>query len=300
MGAHIMTTGRTLLVAYLSTPGGQDALALGVVLARSLHADLDVCMILPPPSATAQIAATGNADFAEILDEQATRWLTEATDRIPDDVPATSRVAFHDNAAEGLVAEAQATGCAAIVVGGSGGGLVGRHSLGSVVNDVLHASTTPVVLTPRGSRDTACAPRRITCAIGRRPGTAPLVRAAVDACARTALPLRLVSLVTDDDHVTPWRRDADDDAARAAAAAHLADVLAQARAELGENHPITSAVVPARTTEDAITSLHWDDGDLIFVGSSRLAQPRHLFLGSTAAKMLRALSVPMIVVPKDS
>ncbi len=88
-----MTTGRTLLVAYLSTPGGQDALALGVVLARSLHADLDVCMVLPPPSATAQIAATGNADFAEILDEQATRWLTEATDRVPDDVTATTRVA---------------------------------------------------------------------------------------------------------------------------------------------------------------------------------------------------------------
>jgi nucleotide-binding universal stress UspA family protein len=35
------------------------------------------------------------------------------------------------------------------------------------------------------------------------------------------------------------------------------------------------------------------------VGSSRLAQPRRLFLGSTAAKMLRVLQVPMVVIPKE-
>ncbi|MDO9399048.1 MAG: universal stress protein, partial [Herbiconiux sp.] len=33
---------------------------------------------------------------------------------------------------------------------------------------------------------------------------------------------------------------------------------------------------------------------------SRLAQPKHLFLGSTAAKMLRELPVPLVVVPRDS
>ena len=37
----------------------------------------------------------------------------------------------------------------------------------------------------------------------------------------------------------------------------------------------------------------------IMVGSSRLSAPKRLFLGSTAAKMLRVLDVPMIVVPRD-
>ena len=37
---------------------------------------------------------------------------------------------------------------------------------------------------------------------------------------------------------------------------------------------------------------------MAIVGSSRLAQPRRLFLGSTAAKMLHELPVPMIVVPR--
>jgi hypothetical protein len=34
------------------------------------------------------------------------------------------------------------------------------------------------------------------------------------------------------------------------------------------------------------------------VGSSRLAAPRKLFLGSTAAKILRVVEVPIVVVPR--
>ena len=45
--------------------------------------------------------------------------------------------------------------------------------------------------------------------------------------------------------------------------------------------------------------VEWHDGDIIMVGSSRLSAPRRLFLGSTAAKMLRVLDVPMVVVPRD-
>ena len=51
------------------------------------------------------------------------------------------------------------------------------------------------------------------------------------------------------------------------------------------------------TVEAAVESLSWEDGDVVVVGSSRLAQPRRLFLGSTASKMLRVLPVPMVVVP---
>ena len=50
--------------------------------------------------------------------------------------------------------------------------------------------------------------------------------------------------------------------------------------------------------EDAVSQLSWEPGELAVVGSSRLAQPRRLFLGSTAAKMLHELPVPMVVVPR--
>ena len=68
---------------------------------------------------------------------------------------------------------------------------------------------------------------------------------------------------------------------------------------LPEAIPVASTVVDGRTVEDAVSKLDWRDGDLIMVGSSRLSAPKRLFLGSTAAKMLRVLDVPMVVVPRD-
>jgi nucleotide-binding universal stress UspA family protein len=52
------------------------------------------------------------------------------------------------------------------------------------------------------------------------------------------------------------------------------------------------------SVEDAVAHLSWEPGEIAVVGSSRLARPRRLFLGSTAAKMLHELPVPMIVVPR--
>ncbi len=43
--------------------------------------------------------------------------------------------------------------------------------------------------------------------------------------------------------------------------------------------------------------LDWEDGEVLVIGSSRLAQGRSIFLGSTANRILRALPVPMLVVP---
>ena len=51
--------------------------------------------------------------------------------------------------------------------------------------------------------------------------------------------------------------------------------------------------------EEAIDGLEWDDGEILIVGSSRLAEKNRMFLGSTANKVLRALPVPMVVVPRD-
>jgi nucleotide-binding universal stress UspA family protein len=43
-----------------------------------------------------------------------------------------------------------------------------------------------------------------------------------------------------------------------------------------------------------VEGLDWEDGDLLMLGSSRLAPPRRLFI-STAARILRVLEVPMVV-----
>lgn len=292
-----MTTSRpNLLVAYLATPGGEDALALGAQLALSLHTELKVCLVVPPSTAAEKAAAPG--DFQEILDRQATTWLDDALSSLPDGVDAEGYVAEYENTAEGLSIEARRLNSSMIVVGGSGGGILGRHSLGSIVTNLVHTSTTPVAVTPRGIREVVSPVSRITCAVGRRPGVDALLQAATEACARADVPLRLLSLLPVDDGLSS--DSSQDSDARRAVNDHLERTVAAVRADLPAGHPVSTAIATGKTVEDAAASLEWEPGDLIYVGSSRLAQPFHLFLGSTAAKMLRVLAVPMIVVPRGA
>ncbi|WP_333894755.1 universal stress protein [Mycolicibacterium gadium] len=285
-----------LIVGYLATPGGADALALGVRLARTLGAELGVSIILPPDRMVPSLVPVGGYD--EHLAEQAERWLAEARASIPADVVAGTHVSFDDSYADGLIKEAARVQADLIVVGGSGGGLAGPYSLGSVVNELLHSAPVPVAVAPRGSRHwSENRVREVTCAIGERAGADLLLDTAVRFSRAAGTPLRLVSLVALDPMFGTLRGD--DDAVRARALAHAEHTLETAKSRLPEDFPVTSAIVDGRTVEEAVSKLVWRDGDVIMVGSSRLSAPKRLFLGSTAAKMLRVLEVPMVVVPRD-
>ncbi|MDO0972547.1 universal stress protein [Mycolicibacterium frederiksbergense] len=286
-----------LAVGYLATPGGADAVALGVRLARSLGAELDVCMVLPPDRGVPAMVPTGG--YEELLAEQAGEWLNEALAGVPDDVVAHSHVSVSDSTADGLINEVKRLGAQAVVVGGSGGGLAGSYSLGSVVNELLHSALVPVAVAPKGTRLSAVERvREVTCAIGERAGAGTLLNAAVRACKAADVPLRLVSLVALDPMFGSLRGDAD--ALRERAMDHARRALEEAKESLPEGFSVTATVAEGVSVEDAVSRLPWHDGDVIMVGSSRLAAPRRLFLGSTAAKMLRVLDVPMVVVPRTT
>jgi nucleotide-binding universal stress UspA family protein len=84
-----------------------------------------------------------------------------------------------------------------------------------------------------------------------------------------------------------------------AAHIHANTVLTAAAQRLPEGHPVSVEVAHGRTFEEAIDDLEWDEGEVMIVGSSRLAEKYKLFIGSTANKVLRALPVPMVVIPRD-
>jgi nucleotide-binding universal stress UspA family protein len=285
-----------LVVGYLATPGGADAMTLGARLARTLGAEVEACIIVPPDDAIPTIA--GTRDYEAMLGEQAEKWLAEALTTVPDDVAARSHVTFDDSFAEGLIKETARLEADVIVVGGSGGGLAGSYSLGSVVNDLLHSAPVPVVVAPRGTRESKVdRVREVTCALGKRQGADLLLEKAVRFSKAAGTPLRLVSLVALDPAFGSLR--ADDEAVRERAMTHARQVLDTAKSSLPEGFPVTATAVEGPTVEEAVRKLEWHDGDLIMVGSSRLSAPRRLFLGSTAAKMLRVLDIPMMVVPRD-
>jgi nucleotide-binding universal stress UspA family protein len=278
-----------LVVGYLATPGGSDAVALGVRLARTLGAELELRLVLAPDDVTTPRVTSDK--FHDVLAEQGSEWLADAMRLVPDDVTARGGVLVEDSVAGALSAEAVRLGAEAIVVGGSGGGLAGSLSLGSLVDDLLHFAPVPVAVAPRGTRDSEVERvRTVTCAVGDRPGAARLLDTAVRASSATGAPLRLLSLVALDKH---------GEQGVAAAREHAYAALESAKAALPEGSDVTAVVADGATVEAAVEGLDWEEGDLLMLGSSRLAPPRRLFIGSTAARILRVLEVPIVVIPGE-
>lgn len=284
-----------LVVGYLATPSGEDGLALGVRLARTVGAELDIVIVLPPDRVLPGMVPIGG--YEEILSEQANEWLAQAAATVPEDIKTTTHIVFDESFAEGLISEAQRLEAELIVVGAAGDGVIGRHSIGSVTGELLYSSPIPLALAPRGLRDsTVERVRDVTLAVGTRPGDGLAFDTSVLSSYAAGTPLRLVSLVAVDPIFGSIHGD--DGSVRDRAYAHAQLMLDAAQAVLPEGFPVTSMITDGTTIEDAVSKLEWHDGDMIVVGSSRLAPPRRLFLGSTAAKMLRVLEVPMIVIPR--
>jgi nucleotide-binding universal stress UspA family protein len=282
-----------IVVGYTATEAGEDAVALGARLAAASGSSLEVVVVLPADDRS--VITPPNASYDRYLQDQAATWLEAAAARIPDTVSYETNVRFADSFAEGLVAAAREFGASHIVVGAANGGLRGRHRLGSVATELLHSSDVPVVLAPEGSRrvDASTGVTRITAAVGTRPGADALLEEATALAEATGAELRLLSLVTVD--LPP---SVDTGIIRVAGAAHADQVLARASEQLSPRTDAEVVIGRGDSIEDAVQHLSWEPGELAIVGSSRLAQPRRLFLGSTAAKMLHELPVPMIVVPR--
>ena len=282
-----------MVVGYTATPSGEDAVALGARLAAASGSALDIVVVLPAEDRS--VITPPDASYDRYLKGKAAGWLETATTEIPDSVSVTTNVRYADSFAEGLVAEAAEVGASHIVVGAANGGHRGRHRLGSVATELLHSSNVPVVLAPEGSRrvEASNGITRITAAIGTRPGADALLEEATSLAAATGAELRLLSLVTVD-----LPASVDTGVIRIAGAAHADEVLARARAAVSGVPDPEVIVGRGGSIEEAVQHLSWEPGEVAVVGSSRLAQPRRLFLGSTAAKMLHELPVPMIVVPR--
>ena len=284
---------RHVVVGYTATKTGRDAVAFAARLARATGAVLDVSIVLP--SADRSVITPPADGYSRVLKEQAQQWIAEAIDRIPDDVVAHAQIRAAESFAAGLVQIADDLGAVCIVVGAADGATRGRHRLGTTTTELLHSSDVPVALVPRGARKVApeTGITRLTVAVGTRPGADALLEATATLAQAAHVPVRLLSLLPVDLPAT-----ADTATIRVASSTETDHVLAVAKAELPAEVSADVVVAAGESIEDAVSHLDWQDGEVVLVGSSRLAQPRRLFLGSTAAKMLKEITVPVIVVPR--
>lgn len=287
-------TGRLrLVVGYTATKAGKDAVAFASRFAAASGADVHLVQILPAEGRS--VITPPNAAYDRYLEGQAREWLATAAAAVPEGVEHAEHVRYAESFGEGLLETAEELSATHIVVGAADGGRRGRHRLGTTTNELLHVSDIPVILVPKGARK---APAdvglpRLTVAVGTRPGADALIEEAASLAAATGAAVRLLSLVTVD-----LPASVDTGVIRIAGAAHADQVLQTAQAALSADSASEVVVARGESIEDAVSHLEWEPGEIVLVGSSRLAQPKRLFLGSTAAKMLHELPVPMVVVPR--
>ena len=130
---------------------------------------------------------------------------------------------------------------------------------------------------------------------GKYDGTMGVVTA-LEVCRLNAeleldLPLQLISFL---------EGEAADPDATEQARRRVEEHLAAAAAEARRTGPVTVRVASGRTLKKAAQDVDWAPGGLLLIGSSRLAQGRQTFLGTTAARLLKHVPVPMVVVPRPA
>lgn len=277
------------VVGYTPSARGADAVALASALARAQGAHLDLVYVVDRK--TPYVALNPEGSRVSAAEQEVLSAEREGLSLIPKDIEARFHVRQADSHAAGLIDAALEYQAGLIIVGAASAGLFKRYTIGSAANALLHASPVPVALAPRGYRRTEPI-TRLTLAVGRRTGAEAAIDVAIEAAGRRGVPLRLVSLV---------ELDAEGDSGENINAAHVHanTVLTAAAHRLPEGHHVSVEVAHGRTIEEAIDDLEWDEGEILIVGSSRLAEKNKLFIGSTAHKVLLALPVPMVVVPRD-
>ncbi len=175
--------------------------------------------------------------------------------------------------------------------------------MGSVTDRLLHSADLPLALAPRGYRCGAVPQvERVTVAVdGTASSTSVLVEAArvtqeIDARlrvvtfavrGRTMYPAG-VGLHAEDAVIAAWREQA---------SGFLTQTLATLAEQPDVGVPEDARIVDGPDWASALANAEWSAGDLLVVGSSRVGPISRVFLGSTAAHIVRHSPVPVLLLP---
>ncbi|MDZ7887309.1 MAG: universal stress protein [Mycobacterium sp.] len=283
-----------LTVGYLATPTGDDGVALAAALARTFGADVDVVLVVREEFPDGH---PGRGQYQEFLIERGHEWIAKAVSILTGAAKSVNaNVLVGESFAETLLQFAEEHESDLIVVGGARDGFFGGHVIGPVSSALLHSSTIPVALAPRGYADDA--PDRIeaiTAAVPSRAGDDNPLPFSITLASAANLAIRMVSLVSAEN----LAEAADLKELRQMQIDAAQENMAVAARALPESPEIESLVAEGMTLESALKKLNWDDTDVLVVGSSRFAAPKRIFLGSTASRILAGTDAPVIVIPKE-
>lgn len=293
----------TYVVGFSPHKDDHGAIALACQLARSDLDDVHAVAVVPQGWPTA-VAGDTDRDFESWAAEQGRAAVADAAGLLAEhpDVSSTTSWVAGRSVPQALLDRAHQQGAGLIVVGSGDDGAIGRISLTSKVDRLLHSSPLPLAIAPRGYQAGPDARvTRVTVGFRGDDATWVLLDRVAEILQRVDASIRLVTFAVRAPSMYPpriaraedqvheqWQRQAERGLAEAAE--HLTS-LGFARDR------IDTEVAGGRSWAAAMEAVEWQDGDVLVVGSSSTHRLAQVFLGSSAAKIVRLSPVPVIVVP---
>ncbi|GAA3555690.1 universal stress protein [Nonomuraea rosea] len=283
-----------VLAGYIPGSRGRDGLALAVLVKEQAHAHLTVATVQPPAWSAPGPARADESAWRSYLKEQAEAALTQARELAGGD--ADYLVHTNKGSGRGLVELARRRGADVVVIGSAPRGGRGRITVGSTADQLLHSSSVPVLLAPRGYGDKPPpAFERLTVAYRRGPGCDAAVKDAAVTAVALDVPLRLVTLVISSGRRARIEQDMllrlRDQAA--------ADLRAAARGQR-RRLPVEVEVLEGRNVAQALATTSWLAGEMIICASSDTGPLRRVFLGDTSIKIVRAATCPVMILTRQT
>lgn len=293
----------TFVVGYRPHKDDEGPLELACQLARAYGSPVEALTVVPQGWPTA-VAGDSDREFRRWAVEEGQAGAVEALERLAahPDVEATASWVSARSVPQALLDRVDAVDAGLVVVGSGEEVATGKVAVTSKTDRLLHSSPVPVAIAPRGYRaGEAATVTRATVAFRGDDTTWNLLDRVAGIVRETQSSIRVVTFaIRRGGMYTSGVPRAEDPVLRSWVA-HAEEEQARARDHLTEqgftDDEVECLTVVAGSWGGAMDRLEWGRGDLLVLGSSfshRLAQ---VFLGSSAAKILRNATVPVVVVP---
>lgn len=289
-----------ILIGVADDATSVDAIAFAATLVRSLGASVAVVTV----SATAEEYINDHLDprGSTAPGDEATALVEGWADVLQRDhgIRAQAVVHHHRSIGVGLSEIAEGMGADLVVVGSGPGGSLGRFTMGSTSNQLLHHIGVPLVLVPSGyARHPLETLRRVMVAFAQGPEGSIALEHGVELARTAGVPMDVMTILV---RHRVFGSDLGADAEGGVLTASLEmllDTQRQALADLEtDGLEITHDVLVGDSPAEAMNREDWEPGDLLVVASASGGLLRRVFLGDTTFKILRASSVPTLVLPR--
>ena len=290
----------TIIAGFSSSRQGSAPLNLAAQIARSTGDKIVAAAIVERPWPPRDDPV--EKEYLRLVTSQASDSLDRVARQLPDDVDVSTVVHQSTSIPTGLMELVSAHDANLVVVGSSSSGLLGRVTLGSVTERLVHTALVPVAIAPRGYPLESIPIRRLTAAFGGEADINGLIPAAAEIARIWSASLRIVSFTVrpvqmfggsieptaEDLVVQQWSKRTFDDIVKQLNAVRIHVPVPDVEVVVGTGHD----------WREAVEAVSWEAGDMLLLGSGAAGPLAHVFLGSVASKILRHAPVPVMIVPR--